>query len=355
MIPAHPGRVTSAALTDAIDQFTGVRGYLAAASIGLPPKRAVAAMRADLDAWEAADRDPMGYDAIGESTRAHFARLVNVPASAVALASQASTIASVIAASAPEGAEVVCVEGDFTSIAVPFLQRGLKVRGVPLESLAESLTDDTWLVSFSLVQSSNGKVADLPAILEAAAAHDVLTFCDSTQGAGVHPFDSSRFDVTACHAYKWLCSPRGVAFMTISDRASALLTPIHAGWYAGGDDRWSNLYGPTMNLAPDARRFDVSPAWQAMVGAEHAIELFAGLDIAEVWERASSLGDALCDGLGIAQQHQAIVTWPDESGGDVKKLVDNGIKVSGRYGRLRASFHLWNDESDVDAVLKTLR
>jgi selenocysteine lyase/cysteine desulfurase len=280
--------------------------------------------------------------------------LSNVPAASVAIASQTSTIASVVAAAAPDGAEIVCVDGDFTSIVFPFLQRGLRVRSVPLESLAESLTDDTWLVAFSLVQSSNGRVADVAAVLEAAAAHDVLTFCDSTQCAGVHPWDASLFDVTACHTYKWLCSPRGVAFMTINERAGGILTPIHAGWYAG-ESRWTSIYGPTMELAHDARRFDVSPAWQAMAGAEHAVELFAGLDIAEVWDRTTALGDALCDGLGIPQQHQAIVTWPDESGDDVKKLIEAGIKVSGRAGRLRASFHLWNDESDVEAVLRVLK
>jgi selenocysteine lyase/cysteine desulfurase len=347
--------VTSAALTHAIDQFTNVRGYLAAASIGLPPKAAVAAMRADLNAWEAADRDPMGYDVTVENTRAHYARLVGMPVASVAYATQTSTIASVVAAAAPDGAEVVCVEGDFTSIVFPFLQRGLTVRSVPLEALAESLTDETWLVAFSLVQSANGRVVDVAAVLEAASAHDVLTFCDSTQGAGVHPFDATVYDITACHAYKWLCSPRGVALMTVNDRAGALLTPIHAGWYAGGDDRWKTIYGPAMKLAPDARRFDVSPAWQATIGAEQAIGLFAELDIAEIWERTTSLGDALCDGLGIPQQHQAIVTWADESGDDVARLIDAGIKVSGRAGRLRAAFHLWNDETDVEAVLRVLK
>jgi selenocysteine lyase/cysteine desulfurase len=315
----------SSGLTKAIDQFTGVRGYLAAASIGLPPKAAVAAMRADLDAWEAADRDPMGYD-------------------------QTSTLAGVVAAAAPAGAEIVCVEGDFTSIVYPFMQRDLMVRSVPLEALAESLTDNTWMVVFSLAQSSNGRIADIPAILEAARAHDVLTMCDATQGAGVHPFDASQFDVTACHTYKWLCSPRGVAFMTIGDRAGTLLRPVNAGWYSG-DDPWTSIYGPSIHLATDARRFDVSPAWQAFAGAEHALQLFAGLDIAEVWERTTALGDALCDGLGIPQQHQAIVTWPDPTGDDVAKLIEAGIRVSGRAGRLRAAFHLWNDESDVDAVL----
>jgi selenocysteine lyase/cysteine desulfurase len=347
--------VTSAALTHAIDQFTGVRGYLAAASIGLPPKAAVAAMRADLDAWEAAERDPMGYDVTVENVRGHYARLVGVPVTDVAYATQTSTVASLIAASAPDGAEVVCVEGDFTSIVFPFAVRGLKVRSVPLEVLAESLTDETWLVAFSLVQSANGKVADVAAILQAAAAHDVLTFCDSTQGAGVHPFDAAAFDFTACHTYKWLCSPRAVAFMTVTGASAELLTPIHAGWYAGGDTRWTNIYGPAMNLSADARKFDVSPAWQASIGAEQAIDLFAGLDMEEVWKLTAGLGDALCDGLGIPQQHQAIVTWADESGEDVKKLIEAGIKVSGRAGRLRASFHLWNDESDVEAVLRVLK
>ncbi|CAN5365874.1 aminotransferase class V-fold PLP-dependent enzyme [soil metagenome] len=347
--------MTSDALADAIDQFTGARGYLAAASIGLPPKAAVSAMRADLNAWEAADRDPMGYDGTVAATRASYARLVNMPVGQVAIGSQTSVIAAVVAAAVPTGAEVVCVEGDFTSIVFPFMQRpDITVRCVPLEALADTLTDQTWLVAFSLAQSSNGRIADVPAVLAAAAAHDVATFCDTTQAAGVHPVDASIFDITACHAYKWLCSPRGVAFMTVGLRADPLLRPVQAGWYSG-DSVWTSIYGPAMNLAPDARRFDVSPAWQAWIGAEQSIDLFAGLDIHEVWERTSALGDALCDGLGIPPQHQAIVTWPDETGDDVKKLVESGIRVSGRAGRLRAAFHLWNDDSDVDAVLRVLR
>ena len=167
------------------------------------------------------------------------------------------------------------------------------------------------------------------------------------------PVDASLFDVTVCHTYKWLCSPRGVAFLTVSERFDPLLTPLQAGWYAG-DDVWTSTYGPAMRLATDARRFDVSPAWQAWIGAEPAIALFAGLDIAEVWAFTSGLGDALCEAVGIPPQRQAIVTWPDASGGDLTKLIDAGIRVSGRAGRLRASFHLWNDLSDVEAVARAL-
>lgn len=347
--------MTSAALQQAIDSFGDPRGYLAVASIGLPPRQAVEAMTADLAAWARADRDPQGYDPVIERARAHYATLVGMPVERVAQGSQSSVMASLVAAAAPDGAEILCIDGDFSSIIFPFLQRpGLRVRTVPQSALADSITDDTWLVVFSLVQSASGLVADAAAILEAAARHSTYTFCDVTQAAGVLPVDASPFDVTVCHTYKWLCSPRGVAFMTLSERFDALMTPLQAGWYAG-DDVWQSCYGPEMQLAPGARRFDVSPAWQAWIGAEQSLALFAGLDIHEVWEHTSGLGDALCDALGIEQQHQAIVSWPDASGSDLGKLIGAGIRASGRAGRLRASFHLWNDASDVESVVRALR
>jgi selenocysteine lyase/cysteine desulfurase len=346
--------MTSPELEAAISSFGDPRGYLAVASIGIPPRQAVEALTADLAAWSAADRDPQGYDPVIERTRASYASLVGVHPDRVAQGVATSVFASVVAAAVPEGAEVLCVDGDFSSIIFPFIQAGVNLRTVPLSALADSITDATWLVVFSMVQSSSGVVADVPAILEAAARTDTFTFCDTTQATGVLPVDASLFDVTACHTYKWLCAPRGVAFLTLSKRFDALLTPLQAGWYAG-DDVWQSCYGPEMHLARSARRFDISPAWQAWVGAEQSIALFAGLDMREVWARTSGLGDALCDELGIPQQHQAIVSWPDASGTDLRKLIDAGVRVSGRAGRLRASFHLWNNESDIAAVVAALR
>jgi selenocysteine lyase/cysteine desulfurase len=355
--PAATSRSTSPELQRAIAGFNhdAARGYLAVASIGLPLAATVAAQKADLDLWYAAERDPMDYDAIVESTRAHFAALVHVPADRVATGSQTSVITSLIAAAVPDGAEVLCVDGDFSSMLFPFQQRpGVRVRTVRLAELADAIGADTWLVAFSHIQSATGAVADVDAIVAAAERHGTRTYCDLTQSAGVHPVDASLFDATVCHSYKWLCSPRGVAFLTVSERLQTELVPLQAGWYAGGNV-WQSCYGPAMDLAADARRFDVSPAWPAWVGAEPAIRLFSELDIAEVWARASGLGDRLCDALDIPRQHQAIVTWADADGRDLGRLVAAGIKASGRAGRLRAAFHLWNDESDVAAVISALR
>ncbi|MFP7833082.1 aminotransferase class V-fold PLP-dependent enzyme [Marisediminicola sp. LYQ134] len=322
--------------------------------MGIPSSDTVDALRADLDLWGAAMHDAARYGDIVERTRAHYARLVGIGADRVAIGSQTSVLASILAQAVPEGAEVVCVDGDFSSIVFPFMQGpGVRVRHVAIADLAESLTDDTWLVAFSHIQSSTGVVADIPAIVAAAAEHDVVTLCDTTQSAGVHPVDASLFDATVCHSYKWLCAPRGAAFLTLTAELQSRLVPVHAGWYAG-DDVWRSCYGPTMTLAADARAFDVSPAWPVWVGAEPAIRMFADLDIAEVWAYTSRLGDLACDALGIPRQHQAIVTMADPDGSALAILAAAGIRASGRAGRVRLAFHLWNDESDVEALARAL-
>ena len=349
-------RIPSAPLQRAIDSFdeTAARGFLAAASIGLLTRDSVAALKADLDLCWSGRRDPVDYDPIYESTRASYAALVGVPVERVATGSQTSVLVSVIAAAAPDRAEVLCVDGDFSSVVFPFLQHsGIRVRSVPLNALADSITEQTWLVAFSLAQSATGQIADTAAITEAARRSGAYTLCDTTQAAGVYPVAAGDFDATVCHAYKWLCCPRGVAFLTLSERFDRTLTPVQAGWYAG-DSVWDSCYAPDMHLASTARRFDVSPVWHAWVGAEPAVRMFAALDLHEVWDYASGLGDMLCDALEVPEQHQAIVTWADPDGHDLARLTAAGITVTGRAGRMRASFHLWNNESDVRAAAHAL-
>ena len=342
-------------LADLRAQFPHGAGYLSAATMGIPPVDAVNAMKNDLELWSTAARDPGDYGPIVERTRAHYAALVGVGVGSVAIASQTSVMASVLAHAVPAGREVLVVDGDFTSTMFPFFARtDITVRSVSLDALAEEISAATWLVSFSLIQSANGTVADSDAITEAAARFGAITVCDVTQAAGIHPVNAVQFDVTVCHAYKWLCSPRGVGFLTVNARVIAEVPTIQAGWYAGNDP-WSSIYGPAMNLAPDARRFDISPAWQAWVGAEPAIALFAGLNISHVWAHASALGTAFLGGLGQRGRDQAIVTVPDDDGSRLLALRSAGLTASGRGGKLRVAFHVWNDEDDVARAISAVR
>lgn len=329
-------------------------GYLAACTSGVPPRQAVAALRDDLDAWSAGTTTPLGYGAWAERGRAAYARLVGVDVSRVAIGSQTSVMVGMIAASLPAGAEVIVVEGDFSSMVFPFLVRDdLVVRHVPMGGLADAVGSTTALVAFSLVQSATGEIAGADAIVAAARAAGARTLCDTTQAAGWMPVDASRFDATVCHAYKWLCAPRGVALLTVSESFADELVPTAAGWYAG-DDVWGSCYGPAMTLAPDARRFDVSPAWQAWVGATTSLELFAAVPAEEVRAYTGGLADTLRTRLGLPLTGSAIVTWPDATGVDAAALAAAGIVASSRAGRARVAFHVWNDEREVERVCAAL-
>lgn len=343
-------------LRDAAALFRGGRGYLGACTMGLPSSETVAAMLADTERWARGEASIAGYADTVERVRACYGGLVSAGAGRVAIGAQASVFAGMVAASLPDGSEVLCVDGDFSSMVFPFLgqgHRGVRVRHVPLSELAESVGPHTRLVAFSLVQSATGEMADAPAITAAARRHGARTLCDTTQAAGWLPVRAADFDATICHSYKWLCAPRGVAFFTVSEAFQAELRPLHTGWYAG-EAPMASCYGPDMHLAADARCFDASPAWQAWAGAEPAIELFSRLDMEEVRSHAVGLADAFSAGLGLAQCGQAIVAWPDEDGAAVARLASRGITASGRAGRARVAFHLWNDEYDVADALRAL-
>jgi selenocysteine lyase/cysteine desulfurase len=193
------------------------------------------------------------------AARSSYARLVGVDPSAVAVGSQVSVFAGLIAANLPDGSEVLTAAGDFTSILFPFLAqsgRGVRVREVPLEHIADAVTPRTTLVSVSAVQSADGRVINLGALHAATEATGTRVLLDTTQAAGWLPVDAARFTYTACGGYKWLLSPRGTAYFTIRPELTGELVPHTAGWYAG-ESPWSSIYGGPLRLAaggPPLRR-----------------------------------------------------------------------------------------------------
>jgi len=329
-------------------------GYLAACGNGVLPRAAVAAMTADLARCGLGEATAADYDAIVTQSRGLFADIVGVPAEWVAIGPAVSPMVAVVAAGLPDGAEVLVADDEFSSMVLPFRATGrLVVRTVPLVELAGAITDDTAVVAFSLVQSATGEVADSVAIAARARAHQALSVVDLTQAAGVMGVDATQFDVTISHVYKWLCSPRGVAFLTVRPEVLPRLRPVLAGWYSD-ENPWGNCYWPRVAEPRGARQFDTSPAWQAFVGARESLRLFAEADLEAVWAHACDLGDQLCRGLGIPEQHRAIVSWPDPDHAQLARLTAAGLRASGPLGLIRVAFHVWNTPEDVAAVLQAL-
>ena len=330
--------------------------YLDTATFGLPPRRSWAALQQALAQWRAGTADAVAYDLPLAAARSSYAHLAGVDPSVVAVGSQVSVFAGLIAANLPDGSEVLTATGDFTSILFPFYAqsgRGIRVREVPLDRIAECVTSRTTLVAVSAVQSADGQVADLDALHAASRATGARVLLDTTQAVGWLPVNASRFAYTACGGYKWLLSPRGTAYFTINPALIDDLTPHYAGWYAS-DDPWSSVYGGPLRLASDARRFDVSPAWHAWVAAAPAVRLLAQVGTPSLHRHALGLANRFRAAIGLEPGDSAIVSLAT-NGAAADAMAAARITGSARAGRLRLSFHVSTSDQDAELAADVLR
>ncbi|WP_433428164.1 aminotransferase class V-fold PLP-dependent enzyme [Nonomuraea sp. CA-141351] len=323
-------------------------GWLNTASYGLPPRHAFEELQAVLTDWRHGSSDWKPWDASVGRSREAFARLIGAPAGDVSVSSTVSQIMSTVATALPPGARVVVPEIEFTSNLFPWAVAA-EVETVPAERLADAIDGSTAAVAFSLVQSATGHVAPLQDIIEAARAHDVLVIADGSQACGWLPVGVEGIDALACAAYKWLMAPRGAAFGYLSPGLRERMRPLAANWY-GGADEGGSYYGPPLRLAPDARAFDLSPAWFSYVGAAPAIELLNELGIERIRDHNVALANRFRTGLGLEPSGTAIVSV-DAPG---ERLAAAGIRAAVRAGKVRASFHVYNTADDVDRALDAL-
>ncbi|MGW1493384.1 aminotransferase class V-fold PLP-dependent enzyme [Streptomyces sp. NPDC002402] len=339
-------------------EFAPQMTYLNTSTCGMLPRRAVEAVKLLADELAAGRPGGAGEWSAVTDVRQSFARLSGVDEGRVAVGGSVSVHVGLIASSLHPGAEVLFPEGEYASVITPFTVRGdLKVRYAPLEQLADAVGPGTSMVAFSSVQSSDGRIADMPAIRAAAAAHGARTLVDASQSAGWLPLDAAAWDFTVTGAFKFLLCPRGVSFLTVTEEAQETLVPIHAGTFAA-EDLWATTYGRIEELARSARRFDEPPAFLSYHGAKESLALLEETGIDAVHAHDTVLARRFRDGLTELGHRpvpgdSAIVAVPG-LGDRVPGLAAAGVIVSERAGNLRAAFHLYNTAADVDWALDVL-
>jgi selenocysteine lyase/cysteine desulfurase len=238
-------------------------------------------------------------------------------------------------------------------------------------ALLQAIDTATAVVALPQVHWTDGTRFDLERLGEKARSVGAAFIVDATQSVGAFPFDQQRVraDAVICAAYKWLLGPYATGAVWIGPRYDAA-EPLEETWIGrAGSEDFRGLVHYRDEYQPGAARFDVGE------NSNFALlpMLVAGLDLVLEWrpdriqeycralvsaalEEARSLGFTVEDDTWRASHLFGLRTPP---GLDVAalgaELQRRGVSVSLRGSALRVAPHLYNDDTDMAALLAALR
>lgn len=229
-----------------------------------------------------------------------------------------------------------------------------------VQRVADAIRPETRVISVSHILFTTGLRMPVAEISKLARSRNLLCVVDGAQACG-----STQIDVKAlgCHAYattghKWLMGPKGVGMLYISSDAAEDIKPVQ---WMGGKKYVDNSVG-------------VGPL-PLVVGLGAAIEIANERGVAKIEEHNKALRKRAYDGLsqiagvkmmslpsGPLTSALVSIAIPDRynSRQMLEKLRNKYQIVTRELGKthfngLRLAPHIFNTESDVDAVVAALR
>jgi selenocysteine lyase/cysteine desulfurase len=238
---------------------------------------------------------------------------------------------------------------------------------IPLEHFDRLIDEDTLLVAVTQVCFRNGAQLDIPGIVKLAHARGALVLLDCYQAVGALTVDVKRLDVDFAVGgmLKYLLGSAGLGFLYVREELIAALTPTNTGWFAQANIAAMDI---TANRpSPSARRFEAgTPAVMNCYAAEAGLKLILEIGTGAIEARVRYLTNLCLDRLKEigwcsvtppedARHGPMICVESNNVAGLFAKLMERNIVTSFRDRNLRATFHFYNDESDVASLIEALR
>lgn len=238
---------------------------------------------------------------------------------------------------------------------------------IPTEMFAKAIDEQTQLVAITHVCFRNGAKLDIPGIVRLAHERGAKVLLDCYQSVGSVDLDVKALDVDFAVGgmLKYLLGTAGLGFMYVRDEFTKSLLPTNSGWWAQANVTAMDITGN--RPAPNARRFEAgTPAVVNCYASEAGLKFLLGVGTPAIEQRIRML-------TKLCMQKLADIGWPsitpvqDERRGamicvpssDPAGLMDElgkrDIVTSFRDQNLRACFHFYNDESDVDTFVSAMQ
>lgn len=355
--------------------------YLDVANKCAPPRKVVEALSDFFAEAASSGGDKVVWLERVRTIKEKFARLVGATPREIALVKNTSEGINLIANSFAyrRGDNVVISDLEHPNNVYPWLrlrQRGVEVRVIKThggivtpEDVASHVDRGTKVVALSSVTCVSGARLDLPAISKMCREYGARLVIDAVQSLGILTMDvkESGIDVLAAGGYKGLLSPHGLGFLYCSSELlHDLVPPFAARASVVVDPSLHRVKHYDLEYRDDAGKFETgnynySAVWAGCV----ALDLLLSWGTDAIEARVLGLTRRLTDGLariglqtlGPTEDHcrSSLVSVVV---GNAEEVID-GLKrrrilASPREGAVRLSFHVYNNEQDVDAVLDAL-
>jgi len=355
--------------------------YLNSGSYCALSKRVKAAFEAYLD-----DRLMVGSNwdmwiTKNEAVRALVARLLHAVPDEIAVTASVSAglnaLASALEFSGPRN-KVVVSDFEFpTNAQIWHAQepRGAQVVHVPraadgyipLEMFERAIDERTQLVAITHVCFRNGAKLDIPGIVRLARAKGARVLLDCYQSVGSLDLDVRSLDVDFAVGgmLKYLLSTAGIGFMYVRGTLVQSLLPTNSGWFAQADIGAMDI---TANRpAPSARRFEAgTPAVVNCYAAQAGLSVLLDVGTPAIekrivaltrrcMEKMQNMGWPSVTPIDDARRGATVALASRGSAELCAKLMKRDIVTSFRDDNVRASFHYYNNDDDVEAFTAAMK
>jgi selenocysteine lyase/cysteine desulfurase len=238
---------------------------------------------------------------------------------------------------------------------------------IPTEMFAKAIDEQTQLVAITHVCFRNGAKLDIPGIVRLARAKGAMVLLDCYQSVGSLDIDVKALDVdfAAGGMLKYLLGTAGIGFLYAKEACVRSLVPTNSGWFAQANIAAMDI---TANRpAPNARRFEAgTPPVVNCYAAEAGLKLLLKVGTPAIEKRNFALTRrcmARLEEIGWPSitppedaRRGATVAVPSRDSARLSaELMKHDIVTSHRDDNVRASFHFYNNEDDVESFIAAMQ
>ena len=238
---------------------------------------------------------------------------------------------------------------------------------IPAEMFAKAIDEQTQLVAITHVCFRNGAKLDIPGIVRLARAKGAKVLLDCYQSVGSLDIDVKALDVdfAAGGMLKYLLGTAGIGFLYAREACVRSLVPTNSGWFAQAEITAMDI---TANRpAPNARRFEAgTPPVVNCYAAEAGLKMLLKIGTPAIEKRNYALTRRCMQRLeeigwpsitpAQDERRGATVAVPSHnSAGLSAELMKQDIVTSYRDDNVRASFHFYNNDDDVETFIAAMQ